>query len=57
MGRVPKAFHVSSLKIPGIEGGDYTGIWWLSWQSPYLYLAGTTTGIYTVDTRDLKNPL
>lgn len=52
-----KAFHVSSLKIPGIEGGDYTGIWWLSWQSPYLYLAGTTTGIYTVDTRDLKNPV
>ena len=47
---------ISSLNIPGIMGGNYTGIWWLSWQHPYLYLGGTSNGLYTIDTSKISDP-
>ncbi len=48
---------VGSLSLSGVNGGDYTDVsWQLSWQWPYLYVAGGNRGIYIVDTRDMTKP-
>jgi MYXO-CTERM domain-containing protein len=48
---------VGSLSLNGVNGGDYADVsWQLSWQWPYLYVAGANRGIYIVDTSDIENP-
>lgn len=47
----------SRLWLPGVAGGDYFDVsWQLSWQAPYLYVAGSNRGIYIVDTSDPSSP-
>ncbi|MCH8745955.1 MAG: Ig-like domain-containing protein, partial [Chloroflexi bacterium] len=48
---------LSYLDLPGINGGDYSGVWWVFWQAPYVYVAGTGNGLYVVDATDPANPL
>jgi len=47
---------VNYMDLPGIVQGDYTGDWWLFWQAPYVYVAGTDAGLYVVDATDPGNP-
>lgn len=45
------------LSLPGVNAGDYTDVsWQLSWQFPYLYVAGGNRGVYIVDTTDVTQP-
>ncbi|MCG8311910.1 MAG: Ig-like domain-containing protein [Pseudomonadales bacterium] len=49
---------VGEIDLPGVNGGDYSNVaWQLSWQAPYLYVAGSEQGIYIVDTRDPATPV
>jgi len=49
--------RLSYLHLPGIEDSDYAlGAWWLFWQAPYIYVAGSGNGIYIVDANDPSNP-
>ena len=51
------AAMVGSLKLPGADGGDYTNAAWQgSWQGKYLFVAGTTHGLYVVDVSNPANP-
>ena len=47
---------LSYLDLPGISQGDYTGDWWVFWQAPYVYVAGTSAGLLIVDATDPRNP-
>ena len=47
---------VSRIELPGIFPGYGHGAWWLSWQSPLLYVSGAANGIYLIDLSDLENP-
>lgn len=48
---------LSKLQLPGVNFGDYSSVaWQLSWQAPYLYVAGANQGIFIVDTSDPRNP-
>lgn len=47
---------LSYLDLPGIDRGDYTGDWWVFWQAPYVYVAGTNEGLYIVDAKDPREP-
>src|SRR3712207_8639550 len=42
----------SFLDLPDIRAGDYNGDWWVFWQAPYVYVAGTGSGLYVVDAAD-----
>lgn len=45
------------LSLNGVNAGDYTDVsWQLSWQFPYLYVAGGNRGVYIVDTSDVTKP-
>ncbi len=49
---------VSYAHLPGIEPTDYsTAAWWLCWQAPYIYVGGSSNGIYIVDASDAENPV
>ncbi len=49
--------RVSSLSLPGVNGGDYENVsWQTSWQGRYLYVAGGNQGIYVVDAGDPSQP-
>lgn len=48
---------LSKLRLPGVNFGDYSSVaWQLSWQAPYLYVAGANQGIFIVDTSDPWHP-
>ena len=47
---------LSYLDLPGVSQGDYTGAWWVFWQAPYVYVAGTSAGLLVVDATDPRNP-
>ena len=48
---------VKILALPGIEPSDYiAGAWWVFWQAPYVYVGGSSNGLYIVDARDVTNP-
>ena len=47
---------LSYLDLPAIRQGDYTGAWWVFWQPPYVYVAGTSVGLLIVDATDPTNP-
>jgi hypothetical protein len=45
--------HISQIKLPGIDYGDYTAaVWGLSWQGNYIYVGGTDTGLHILDAHD-----
>lgn len=48
---------IDYLNLPGISQGDYSGDWWVTWQAPYVYVAGTGQGLYIVDATDPANPV
>ncbi|RMG18187.1 MAG: PKD domain-containing protein, partial [Planctomycetota bacterium] len=54
--RAPR--KVGFLALPGLSGGDYAPTpWWLCWQGGrYVYVAGTSAGLYIVDASDPANP-
>lgn len=54
----PKAAKkVGEAVLPGIEESDYgTGAWWLSVQFPYVFVGGSSNGLYVVDVSDPKAP-
>ncbi|MCH9023518.1 MAG: Ig-like domain-containing protein, partial [Planctomycetes bacterium] len=47
---------VAKLVLP-LSGGDYSSTtWWVFWQGGrYVYVAGTTAGLFIVDTTDLND--
>ncbi len=45
----------SELILPNIQG-VYGSIWWLFWQAPYLYVAGSSAGLYIARVDDVRNP-
>ncbi len=47
---------VSYLFLPDIPPASYTGIWWLFWQAPWLYVGGTSAGVYIARIDDIANP-
>lgn len=50
--------HLAHMPLPDIEASDYdSGVWWLFWQAPYVYVSGTSRGLYIVDATDPQNPL
>jgi len=54
---IKKPSHVSTLKIPKLTKGAYANtVWWLAMQYPYVYVAGTNTGLHIVDASDLNAP-
>ena len=48
---------VKDAPMPGSGPGNYTGIWWLHLQAPYVYLAGAEQGLYVVDARNIAAPV
>jgi DNA-binding beta-propeller fold protein YncE len=49
--------RLSYLKLDGIEASDYhRGAWWLFWQAPYVYVGGSSNGIYIVEAKDPRTP-
>ena len=42
--------------LPGIDGGDYGGAWWVSVQAPYVYVATLGGGLHVVDASDPAAP-
>ncbi|MFN7952302.1 MAG: Ig-like domain-containing protein [bacterium] len=48
---------IKELVLPGIEPSDYdNGVWWLFWQAPYVYVSGSSRGLFIVDATDPANP-
>lgn len=45
------------MDLPGISQGDYSGAWWVFWQAPYVYVAGTGSGLYVIQAADPANPV
>ncbi len=53
----PSAITLASyLFLPDIPPAGYTGLWWLFWQAPWLYVAGTSAGLYIARVDDVANP-
>ncbi|MEM7202827.1 MAG: Ig-like domain-containing protein [Planctomycetota bacterium] len=46
----------SELSLPNIQG-VYGSIWWVFWQAPYLYVAGSSAGLYIARVDDVRNPV
>jgi hypothetical protein len=55
--RLPQ--KVGSLDLPGLTGGDYAPTpWWVCWQGGrYVYVAGTSAGLFIVDASDPAQPI
>ena len=49
-------FLTADLTLPGVHVSDYAGVFWLFWQAPYVYVAGTNAGLYIVDASDPYAP-
>ncbi|MDF2439039.1 MAG: hypothetical protein JWN98_23, partial [Abditibacteriota bacterium] len=49
---------LKNLVLPGITPSDYeAGAWWLHWQAPYVYVGGSSNGLYIVDATNPANPV
>ena len=54
---IKKIKQSAYLRLPHIEPSDYdNGVWWLHWAGRYLYVSGSSRGLYIVDTLDINNP-
>jgi cytochrome c peroxidase len=48
----------SNLILPGVQESDYaSGSWWVATQAHYLYVAGSSNGIYIVDAANPAVPI
>jgi DNA-binding beta-propeller fold protein YncE len=48
---------LKAMSLPGVAFSDYdVGAWWLAWQAPFVYVAGSGNGIFVVDATDPRNP-
>jgi hypothetical protein len=51
-----KPVHVKSVKLEGINYGDFTAaVWGMSWQGDTIYVGGTDTGLHVLDAKDPHN--
>jgi sugar lactone lactonase YvrE len=51
-------YMTSNLVLPGIRENDYaTGCWWVAVQAKYIYVAGSSNGIYIVDASNPAAPV
>lgn len=48
---------VKDVILTGANSSDYGGVWWVSVQAPYLYVAGGDRGLYVVNITDPANPV
>ena len=48
--------RLAFLDLPDIAQGDYSGDWWTFFQAPWLYVAGTDSGLFIVDAHDPTAP-
>ncbi len=49
--------QVSTLRLPGVHGGDYFGAaWQLFWQAPYVYVSASSLGFFVVDASNPARP-
>ena len=49
--------QVARLDLPGIEASDYdNGVWWVFWQAPYVYVGGSSRGLFVVNAEDPSRP-
>ncbi|MEZ4555892.1 MAG: Ig-like domain-containing protein [Caldilineaceae bacterium] len=53
---VHKPTQISRLELPGVHLGYALGAWWLFWQAPYIYVSGTSNGLFIVDAADPQRP-
>lgn len=57
MSQLDRPSLITRLSLPGIMPSDYTRpAWWVSWQAPWIYVAGASQGLYVVDARDPYAP-
>ncbi|MBI3843946.1 MAG: hypothetical protein HY292_04830 [Planctomycetes bacterium] len=50
--------RLSYLLLPGVRASDYsTGAWWAFYQAPFVYVGGSSNGIYIVDASDPRSPV
>jgi DNA-binding beta-propeller fold protein YncE len=48
---------VARLDLPGIQASDYdNGVWWVFWQAPYVYVGGSSRGLFVVNAADPSQP-
>ena len=45
-----------TVAAPGVNGGDYSGVWWLHVQAPYVFVAGGDAGLFVVDISNPTSP-
>jgi cytochrome c peroxidase len=50
------AIELSSLDLPDITVGDYSGNWWSFAVGPWIYVAGADSGLFVVDAHDPGAP-
>jgi len=49
---------VKSMTLPGVTADDYNmGAWWVSWVGKYIYVGGTSNGMYIVDAGNPTAPV
>jgi YVTN family beta-propeller protein len=49
---------ISHMKLPGITvSHDYGGVWWVSFQAPYVYVGGNDQGLYIIEAWDVSKPV
>ena len=51
------AHRVGWLDLPGVTGTYPTGVFWMSFQGPYIYVPAASLGLFIVDATDPANPL
>lgn len=48
---------LSSLELPHVQASDYAqGAWWVFWQAPYVYVGGSSNGLFIVDASNPRAP-
>ncbi len=48
---------VRDIVLSGANSSDYGGVWWVSVQAPYIYVAGGDGGLYIVDLTNPASPV
>jgi cytochrome c peroxidase len=48
---------VRDIVLSGANSSDYGGVWWVSVQAPYIYVAGGDGGLYIVDLTNPASPI
>ncbi len=48
---------VRDIVLSGSNSSDYGGVWWVSVQAPYIYVAGGDAGLYVIDITNPASPV